>query len=63
LIQASVFVAAYHGLERVLNGSVNRIVMNRLKNSLQDFDYQGADDAARAIRFRMDNQYSEEKDV
>ncbi|WP_321491352.1 PAS domain S-box protein [uncultured Desulfobacter sp.] len=48
------------GLARALGGRLDHIVLNRLKNSLLNFDYQGADDAAKAIRAGMDTQSSKE---
>ena len=49
------------GLEQALGGNIDQIVLRRLKNSLQDFDYQGADEAVRAIRAWLDNQTFKEK--
>ena len=65
LITSSDFVeeALILGLERALSESIDPIVLRRLKNSLRDFDYQGAEEAVRAIRAWMDNQSFKEKDV
>ncbi|WP_321491350.1 hypothetical protein [uncultured Desulfobacter sp.] len=65
LINSSDFVEKnlVFGLERALGGRVDRIVLNKLKNSLQDFDYQGADEALGEVRFRMDIQLAEKKGV
>jgi len=51
------------GLEQALGGNIDQIVLRRLKNSLQDFDYQGADEAVSAIRAWMDNQSFKGKGV
>ena len=50
-------------LERAVGGSADPIVLSKLKNSLQDFDYQKAHEALKAIRAWMDNQSSKEKKV
>ncbi|WP_020585489.1 PAS domain S-box protein [Desulfobacter curvatus] len=51
------------GLERALGGGVDPNALTRLKNSLKDFDYQGASEAVRIIYAWMDNQSSKEKGV
>jgi PAS domain S-box-containing protein len=50
-------------LEHAFGGSADPIVLAKLKNSLQDFDYQKAHEAVKAIRAWIDNQCSKEKEV
>nr|WP_319395011.1 PAS domain S-box protein [uncultured Desulfobacter sp.] len=56
-------VDALIDLERAVGGSGDPIVLSKLKDSLQDFDYQKAHEALKAIRAWMDNQSSKEKKV
>nr|WP_320193393.1 PAS domain S-box protein [uncultured Desulfobacter sp.] len=51
------------GLTNALGGGIDPSVLNRLKNSLQDFDYQEADEAVRSIKAWMDNQSSKGKGI
>ncbi|WP_320040495.1 PAS domain S-box protein [uncultured Desulfobacter sp.] len=51
------------GLTNALGGGIDPRVIDRLKNSLQDFDYQEADEAVRSIKAWMDNQSSEGKGI
>ncbi|MCG8551977.1 MAG: hypothetical protein MI799_16380, partial [Desulfobacterales bacterium] len=65
LIASSDVVAADHilGLKNALGGSVDPIIIARLKNSLEDFDYQDADEILTSIRSWIDHQSSKEKGV
>ena len=54
---------SFADLERALGGGAGPIALTTLKNSLQDFDYQTAHEAVKAIRTWMDDQSSKEKEV
>ena len=65
LITSSDIVEAdsFANLERALGGSASPLALTKLKNSIQDFDYQTAHEAVKAIRTWMDDQSSKGKEV